>query len=235
MRPPQRGTAKLADKITLNEKYTQYFFELTSPPIMEFDAGQYVSIQVSPRGDRRSYSICNNPTKTHAFELLVDLSPQGMGTTYLANLALGEEISILGPMGVFTLVDNDETALNFVATGSGVAPFRSMILDLLINKKDKRDMTLYWGLRHENTLFWQDEFLDLAEAHDNFHFHPVISKPSSEWPLCQGHVTNCVSVHPQIDGAGYYLCGNAKMIEEMKGILADKSVPAVHVHHEKFF
>lgn len=235
MKPPQRGTARLSDKIQLNDKYTQYFFELTSPLLVEFEGGQYVSIQVSPRGDRRSYSICSNPSKTHAFELLVDLTPQGMGTTFLRNLALGDEISILAPMGVFTLVDNDETSINLVATGSGIAPFRSMILDLLINKKDKRDITLYWGLRHETTLFWQDEFLDLAEAHDNFHFHPVISQPTPEWPLCQGRVTDCISMHPQEAGAGYYLCGSAKMIEDMKNILADKNVPAAHVHHEKFF
>jgi len=236
MIPPKRAKAKLTNKLVLNEKYVLFDFEMTEPHLLEFQAGQYVSIQVSPRGDRRPYSICNAPSINHKFELLVDMEPMGLGVSYLDQLAFGQEVDILAPMGVFTLSDKaDEQALVFVATGSGAAPFRSMLLELLQNQHDTREMILYVGLRHEHYMFWQDEFTELVEAFPNFHFHPVISKASDQWPLCKGRVTDCVSLHQQPENAGYYLCGSQSMIEQVATMLAQKGVPATHVHHEKFF
>ena len=84
-------------------------------------------------------------------------------------------------------------------------------------------------------MFWQDEFSELAESFPNFHFHPVISKATDQWPLCRGRVTNCLTLHQQPAEAGYYLCGNQSMIEEVTTMLAQKGVPPTRVHHEKFF
>ncbi len=236
MIPPRRGKARLAEKIVLNDKYVQFFFEMVEPHELVFEAGQYVSVQVSPRGDRRPYSICSTPDKKHAFELLVDMTPGGLGTTYLQNIQFGQEIDILAPMGVFTLASGTaEQALMFVATGSGLTPFRSMILDQLQAKNDKREMYLYLGLRFENLLFWQDEFLELAETHPNFHFHPVISQAGPEWPLCRGRVTDCLAVHEQPANAGYYLCGNTHMVEQVVQMLTQRGIANDRIHHEKFY
>lgn len=235
MTPPQRAEAKLVERLEHSEKFIQLSFELVNPPVMPFQAGQYVSVQVSEHGDRRSYSICSSPEKDHGFELLVDVSPQGLGSIHLQQLALGQSLNVLGPLGVFTVPQNsDEQSLVFVATGSGIAPFRSMILDQLQEKHDTREMTLYWGLRHVEQLFWQDEFSELSQNFPNFHFHPVISQPESEWPLCRGRVTDCLNVHQLPDQAGYYVCGNAAMVHEVLPFLAQKGVPEAHIHHEKF-
>jgi NAD(P)H-flavin reductase len=236
MIPPRRGKARLAEKVVLNDKYSQYYFEMVEPTELLFEAGQYVSIQVSPRGDRRPYSISSTPDKKHAFELLVDVTPGGLGTTFLQTVQYGQEVDILAPMGVFTLADDStEQAVVFIATGSGIAPFRSMILNQLQAKRDPREIYLYFGLRHEQQLFWQDEFLELAESFPNFHFHPVISQPTPEWPLCRGRVTDCLAVHQQPANAGYYLCGNTKMVEQVVQMLGERGVPNEHIHHEKFY
>lgn len=233
---PQPCKAKLADKRVHNEKFTQYFFELIDPPEKEFLAGQYVSLKASERGERRSYSICSSPDETHHFELLVDVTPQGLGTSYLANLQFGQEVEILMPLGMFTVPDNsNEKSLAFLATGSGVAPFMSMILDQLQNKHDTRPMTLYWGMREVNQLFWQDRFQELAESFPNFHFHPVISQPIEGWPLCVGRVTDCLANHAFDQEAGYYICGNAPMLKDVLAFLETKGIPQEHIHHEKFF
>ncbi len=235
MNPPRRGKARLSEKVQLNDKYTQYYFEMVEPFAFEFLSGQYVSVQVSPRGDRRPYSICSSPDKKHAFELLLDLIPGGLGSNFLYQLPFGSEVDILAPMGVFTLADpTTEDAIVLIATGSGIAPFRSMILDLLQGKHDQRQIIFYWGLRHEQYLFWQDEFLELAESFSNFHFHPVISQPTPQWPLCHGRVTDCLSVHEQPANAGYYLCGNTQMVEQVVQQLTEKGVAKDHIHHEKF-
>jgi NAD(P)H-flavin reductase len=233
---PQQFTAVFEEKIIYNDKYVEYHFELQQPHRMEFAAGQYVSMKVSERGDRRSYSICSSPLVQHGFELLLDVSPHGIGTQYIENLNFGDQVEVLAPLGGFVIQQQlQEEEFVFVATGSGIAPFRSMLLDLLQGQHDTRPITLYWGLRHAQHLFWQNDFLDLAQAFPNFKFHPVISQAVDEWPLCRGRVTDCLSIHELPKQAGYYLCGNAAMITEVNTLLQQKGVLEQNIHYEKFY
>lgn len=235
--PPQKFIARLEEKTQLNEKFVQFSFELVTPHMMDFQAGQYVSIRVDDHGTRRSYSICSRPDINHGFELLIDIEPQGIGVTFLQNLRYGQEIEVLGPMGQFMIEDKqDEESLVFVATGSGVAPFYSMIQDRLQVKQDLRPMILYWGLRYADQLFWQDEFSQLAENFSNFKFHPVLSKPAEGWVLCSGRVTDCLSVHDLLPNAGYYLCGGKQMIEDtVKLLTTTLEIKQENIHHENFY
>lgn len=233
---PQQYTAKLSDKVIFNPKFEHYTFELVQPNKLSFTAGQYVSFAVSGQGHRRSWSICSSPENDHGFEILIDPAPMGIGTQFLQDLQLGGEVKLLAPLGQFVIDESGtEQSLAFVATGVGVTPFRAMILDLLQLKKDTREMTLYWGLRHIEDLIWQDEFQELAENFKNFHFHPVMSQASQEWPLCRGRVTDCLSIHELPVNAGYYLCGSDQMIQDVKNSLLSKNVPAEHIHREKFY
>src|SRR5689334_14876249 len=120
MIPPKSCRAKLADKIILNSKFVQYRFEMDEPHHFDFVAGQYISLLVDPAGDRRSYSICSVPSDDHSFELMLDETPNGIGTQYLRNLQFGEEVQFLAPLGMFT-IEEDATGfpLVFVATGAG--------------------------------------------------------------------------------------------------------------------
>ena len=236
--PPKQYLAKFEDKIQHNEKFVQYMFELVEPHDMPFVAGQYVSIKVNDAGERRSYSICSSPDITHGFELALDITPGGAGCKYLEGLQFGQEISLLGPMGRFVVEDEalaKEPALIFIATGSGIAPFHSMLLDMLQLRHDTRPMVLYWGLRHEQELFWELEFKDLSEHFPNFSFHPVISRPGAEWNLCTGHVSDCLIKHGIAQPAGFYLCGNKPMIEETTALLLQTGVTPEYIHHEKFY
>jgi benzoate/toluate 1,2-dioxygenase reductase component len=261
MNPPQQFTAKLEEKITYNDKFTQFQFELVQPHTMEFAAGQYVSIKVDDKGSRRSYSICSSPAVAHGFELLIDMTPQGIGSQYLKGLKFGDEIEFLGPMGMFTIAEPSaggaaaseqpvavanpvptqtaqqpaEEQIVLVATGSGITPFRSMVLDLLQVKHDPRPITLHWGVRHSENLIWLDEWQQLENAFANFKFHPVISKPLSAWPLCRGRVTDCLKTHDLPENAGYYLCGGQAMIQDVVPLLEGRGVTAAQIHHEKFF
>lgn len=236
MKPPQQFTARLEDKIAHNDKFVQYHFELVEPHTMEFSSGQYVSIKVDDKGTRRSYSICSTPAITHGFELLVDVAPQGIGTQYLENMAFGDEVSILGPLGQFTLDESKPgDAIVMIATGSGIAPFRSMIHDLLQHQNDTRPIYMHWGMRHAEKLFWLDEWQDLEKAFGSFRFHPVISRPIPDWNLCRGRVTDCLGLHDLPENAEYYLCGGKPMIDDMIPLLIKRGVPENMIYHEKFF
>jgi NAD(P)H-flavin reductase len=246
MTTPQQFTAKLEDKTIHNEKFVQYRFELVKPHTMEFAAGQYVSVKVDEKGIRRSYSICSSPAVTHGFELLIDTSPNGIGTNFFKNLEFGDQVELMGPLGVFTLAaensvaESSEAAQNsesvvLVGTGSGIAPLRSMVLELLQVNQDQRQIHLHWGVRYAHNLFWLDEWQELEESFPNFHFHPVISRPIPDWILCRGRVTDCLSLHDLPSNASYYLCGGQAMTTDVTALLEKREISAAQVHHEKFF
>jgi CDP-4-dehydro-6-deoxyglucose reductase, E3 len=236
--PIPRITAALSDRQSLTEKFVWFQFEMKEPSVLKFQAGQYASLGFPDNPVRRPYSIASSPAEEHGFELLLDITPMGIGTKYLLELPLGGEASFLAPMGLFTLAQGEqaqkEKALIFVATGSGITPLRSMILWLLQTQNDQREIWLYWGLRYEQDLFWEEEFQELTRAFPNFHFHVTLSKASEEWPLCRGHITDCLSIHELPAEAGYYMCGNKPMVEETLGLLQEKGIPKESVHFEKF-
>ncbi len=235
---PQKITARFEDKVVLNEKFVQLKFELQEPHSMPFLAGQYVSIKVSEKGERRSYSISSSPGITHGFELLVDLSPNGVGSHYLKNLQFGQTIDAMGPMGRFVLEPEaleQEPTIALVATGSGLAPLYSMLQDLLHVRQDKRPIILYWGMRYDHELFWLDDLYEMDKLYENFSFHPVISRPGEAWTLCTGRITDCLTNHGILNPAGYYICGNKPMLEDVTNLLQQASVPTERVHFEKFY
>ena len=237
MQPPQQHIARLEDVELHSSRYAQFYFELVQPNELNFEAGQYVSIKVSQIGERRSYSICNSPEIKHGFELLVDLKPMGVGSQFMKNLRFGDQIEILAPMGHFVVPENlQQEHLVYIATGSGVTPFRSMIEDQLRNKRSTRQITLHWGLRSAEDLFWLELWEDLMTNFPNFHFHPVLSQAPDDWTLCRGRVTDCLSVHTLPANAAYFLCGNQQMITDATQFLTtQRSVDPSLVFTEKFY
>jgi NAD(P)H-flavin reductase len=233
---PQKHTARLEEKIQHNDRFTQFSFELIEPHRLEFQAGQYISIQVSDKGERRSYSICSTPDNHHQFDLLIDYLPQGLGVKFFQGLEFGAELEALAPMGQF-IVPEELSAehLVFVATGSGIATFKSIIEDQLRNKQDQRQITLHWGMRHAEDLFWLEEWQELDEAFSNFHFHPVLSKSTEGWTLCRGRVTDCLSIHKQPKNAAYFLCGGQAMIQDVTALLIKQGIDQKLILTEKFF
>lgn len=234
MLKPAQYRAKLEEIIPLNDKYYQFSFELTQPHRLDFLAGQYVSIKVDESGERRSYSICSSPAINHGFELLLDAEPNGLGTKFLKSLQFGQEIEFLAPLGRFVLAENQEPIV-LVAAGSGIAPFRAMVLDLLQNKQSQQDIALYWGMRYDEQLFWLEEFSQLMEAFKNFKLIPVISKPSEAWTLDQGRVTDALRVHGLAEKAHYYLCGGEQMVIDTRSLLEEMGISEEQIHYEKFY
>lgn len=235
--PVQVYRARAADHILLKGKFQYLTLELIEPQTLSFQAGQFIMMTVPGMTAKRSYSIASSPADTHKIDLLVDVSPQGDGSLYLQSLNPGEEVEFMAPAGQFTVAsDPSETKLIFVATGSGISAVRSMILDQLQVKADPRRLHLHWGMRYAQDIFWEDEFRLLEKQFPNFHFDLVISKPPEGWPLCTGHVTDCLN-HHYLDhpSAGYYLCGNHRMVEDLGAFLKSKGVPDSHFHHERFY
>lgn len=234
--------AKVRTHELLSNKFQYVDFELLKPPRISFQAGQYLIMKIPGMEERRNYSIASAPAEDHSVEILVDVSPGGDGSLFLAALAPGNEVEFMAPAGQFVVADpakeigGQEEMLLFVATGSGISSIRSQLMDLLQTKKDKREMTLHWGLRYVEDVFWEEEFREMTEFFPNFHFDLVLSRPPLHWPLCSGYVTHCVAEHHKdISKVGAYLCGNGQMIADMTTLLTERGVPQARIHTEKFF
>ena len=231
MDKPQSFQAKVAEHVELNKKYHLIKLELIEPHQLEFIAGQYVSISIGG-GERRAYSIVSTPSIKHAVELLVDIEPGGKGSTFMKNLKPGDAVEFMAPLGQFVMAN--EPKLLFVATGSGIAPFKSMIGDLLEDKKDTREIWLLWGLRQVEEMFWEEEWRQINEYYANFHYRLMISKPPGMWPLVSGHVDKELNDVALNQDWGVYLCGNKEMIAEVAQMVQNRGVDIKKIHQEKY-
>ena len=238
--------ARLSDRyyVSDNERFLLLKFELVEPNEIIFEAGQYVSLKISDKGERRSYSIASTPDNKHGFSLLAEIVPEGKGSNYLMSLVPGDSVEILGPMGRFVVtppptaaVSGEMSKLLFVATGSGIVPIWSMINDLLINKKVLTPVRLHWGMKREEDLFWIDNLERLAEAHPNFVYDVVLSRGSEEWGLCRGHVQDCLSRdfgNGELSKWSGYVCGAKEIVLDICAKLEELSMPKEVIYHEKF-
>ena len=228
----------LSKKENLTGSYWLFCLEFQNP--YDFLAGQYVSVKVAPDGTRRSYSIAS-PPDGKTIELLIDVSPGGMGSQYFLSSNEGDTVEALGPVGIFTLATkNPKPNRMFIATGSGIAPLRAMTLDSLRKKTALGEVRLLWGMRHEEDLFWQEEFVQLSRDYANFSYQVVLSKPSEDWHGESGHVEDCLGKGFMIQERDlntweFFLCGGQEMIMETGGYLAGQGVAKENIHFEKFF
>lgn len=188
----------------------------------DFKAGQFVNVEVE-ENFWRSYSIASPASEKNSLEFVVDVSPGGKGSEFFKKIKANDLMHIKGPFGRLTLPESKDNDFCFVATGTGIAPFRSMVKEL-----DGQRVSLFWGLRFKEDIFFEDEFKNLKK------FCISLSKPL-EWKGETGHVTECLKRDDFDKNTLFYLCGNQSMIEEVKGILIGKEVGEEKIIFEKFF
>jgi NAD(P)H-flavin reductase len=234
--------ARVSDKYYVNEseRFLYVKLELLEPNAINFAAGQYVSLKVAERGERRSYSIATTPDVTHGIGLLVEMIPQGLGSDYLTTTSIGSEVEIVGPLGRFVVHEPDPTTESqrlFIATGSGIVPIWSMIHDLLLNKHETAPVRLHWGMKKESDLFWIDHLERLRAVYSNFVYDIVLSRGSESWELCQGHVQDCLDrdfPNGSLAKWAGYVCGSPEIVEDICRYLETHSMKKELIFHEKF-
>ncbi|WP_123532974.1 ferredoxin--NADP reductase [Halosimplex salinum] len=152
----------------------------------EYLAGQYVGLRY--RGNSRAYSLASSPTRD-TVEICVRRVPGGdISPRLCADLSVGDKVTLRGPRGDLVLDDPSERDLVFLATGTGVAPFKGMIDYVFETGLDEvggenRDVWLFLGAAWEDDLPYREAFREYADAHENFHFVPCLSRESylSNW------------------------------------------------------
>ena len=205
---------------------------LIEPARIVFAPGQFVSFEIERAGSRRpatrAYSIASAAQRDTAIELVLNRVAGGPGSEYLFGLQEGDRTSFKGPVGSFVLRDSPRGLL-FVATGTGIAPIRSMLRSLA-EASSPRAMTLVWGLRSERDLYYQDELIRLRERLPGFSFTTTLSQPTNGWRGSVGRVTALVEARvTDVTNLEVFLCGNGGMIRDVREILRRKGLCPIRV------
>ena len=207
---------------------------------MQFQAGQYVNIELPElAGQSRAFSLASAPQSPDVVELNIRIVPGGQVTTWVhENLAVGGKIKITGPYGRFFVKKSANVPLIFMAGGSGLSSPKSMIEDLLA-EGCTLPMTLVYGQRCREELYYDAEFRALAAKHPNFTYVPALSSEpeGSDWNGARGFVHEAAKAHFDNDFRGHkaYLCGPPAMIEACISTLMQGRLYERDIYMEKFF
>lgn len=200
---------------------------------LDFQAGQYMNLHLPGIDGGRPFSLANAPSEKNQLEFHVRRVPEGRGTGYIhEQLAVGDSLTVSGPYGRFFTRHSQVKPALFLAGGTGVSSPKSMILELL-EKGDKRAITLIHGVRSLRDLYDREFYLDLAEQHAQFRYVPALSEPQAEdeWHGETGFVHEVAErlYDGQFAGNSAYLCGPPVMVEAcirslMKGRLFEADI-----------
>jgi CDP-4-dehydro-6-deoxyglucose reductase len=214
----------------------RYFIEIPELELFDFLPGQFVTIDLpiheKPNKRWRSYSISSHPNGSNIFELLIVLNPDGLGTPYIfREWKVGAEIILRGPQGVFTLQQPIEKALYLICTGTGIAPFRSMVNYIDSLNIPHQEIVLIYGCRRKDNLMYFDELTALSKNLNGFSYIPTLSREN--WEGRTGYVH---SVYEELcinrPNAQFYLCGWKEMIDEAKGRILNMGYDKKDIHLE---
>jgi NAD(P)H-flavin reductase len=186
-------------------------------------------------------SISSSADDLSEYEFFIRHVESGGFTPLLWERSVGDLINIKGPKGKFLLQEDGRRAL-FVASGTGLAPFISMI-ETLRGRGQERDIVLLHGVSYDYDLAWREQLTEL-EAGDGFPLRYVgtVSRPQQcpEWTGCTGRVE--AIVESQLDGydltpetATIYLCGNPEMVSAVEEIAAERGFPPEQVRKELYW
>jgi CDP-4-dehydro-6-deoxyglucose reductase len=239
---PLTVQAELISKKSLTVDVIEFRFR--PEPEFTFQPGQFISIVIPGRGPggrdlRRAYSIASAPELrqgSHSeFDLCVKLVEGGPGTQYLNGLKIGEKFTGMAPFGDFVYHSKAGRHAVFIATGTGIAPFRSMALSKGFQNQPPASARLLFGARNEGDLLYTEELQAVLGTQN---FIQALSRSGKEWGGFQGRVTDWLRQNAaQIawKETEFYLCGNGAMIDEVKQILVAQGVEKSSIHQEVYY
>jgi ferredoxin-NADP reductase len=231
--------ARLVRSVPLSEFTKHLELEVEGVDHFGFVPGQWLSVKANtPDGEEmtRAYSIASPPSENGHVAFCLNRVNEGFMSNHLLSLNEGGEITFQGPFGNFILHPPMRDTL-FIATGTGIAPFRSMLHWLLAEevRHEGRQLWLLFGARTEQDLYYREELEQLAAKHSNFHFLPTLSRAPAEWKGLRGYVQTHV---PEIVGSRTdmhaYICGLAKMVKVNRDLLKNLGWDRTSIRYERY-
>tara|TARA_X000000950_G_scaffold14462_1_gene15658 strand:- start:31899 stop:32885 length:987 start_codon:yes stop_codon:yes gene_type:complete len=215
----------LPSKISVIEKLTDDIVRvvLRLPPSsnFNFNSGQYVNII---KGNiSRSYSIANSSDHKNQLEFFIKKYTNGLMSKYFFEEAkINDLLRLEGPIGTFFLRNSDSTNIIFLATGTGIAPIKSILegLDRSPEKNMNKNLWLIFGARFKEDLFWKPNFKNLS-----IEYIPVLSRENQHWKGAKGYVQDIVLQQKiDLENTQVYACGSNDMIKSAKKLFFNNNL-----------
>ncbi len=190
----------------------------------EFRAGQYLVLSIPGDRKAREYSIYSSEQDPYIDLLIKEVDPGGEVSKDLRHLKVGTAVQISGPFGFFIVKDEvieKKQPIVFVATGTGISPFRS-----IIRSYPNLNYKIIHGVRSANEAYHTEDY------------------PKEKFVLCTSRddngdykcrVTDYLNDQPINKNALYYLCGNSAMVDQVTDFLEENDFPLEQIKTEIFF
>lgn len=219
---------KLIDKKELVSGVWEMSFD-TKNQNFSFRAGQYVRLVLpnldtdDTKGPARLFSISSSPSEKEKLQIAFRASDSGFKKTLL-NMPIGSEAKIEGPFGTFALPINFEKPIVFIAGGTGITPFLSMIRHVAEQKPPHR-INLLYGSRNKNSVAFQQELEAL-----------VSRNPQIKVSFAAGLINEKLirKNSPKDFDAFFYLSGPPAMLDVVRSILRSNKTPAENIYYEEW-
>ncbi|MGO9241609.1 MAG: ferredoxin--NADP reductase [Bryobacteraceae bacterium] len=226
--------ARLIKSREIVPEVRHFVFDVPAADRLEFTPGQFVSFSQSVLGRlvTRAYSIASAPAGS-LFELVLNRVKDGIFSPWLFEMKPGDTVEMQGPLGYFVprVPFHDSV---FVATGTGIAPFRSYLQWQPIIESENR-ITLLFGARYEEGLIYRGEFETIERTRPGFRFLPTITRPDAGWPgrtgWVQQHLDEALEGRLDVD---VYVCGLKAMADDVRAILKRKGLTRQQIRYEKY-
>jgi ferredoxin-NADP reductase len=231
--------ARVLRSVALSEFTKHIELEVVGVTRFGFVPGQWLSVKANkPDGQEmmRAYSIASPPSENGHVAFCLNRVHEGFMSNYLCGLDEGAKITFQGPFGDFILRPPMRDTV-FVATGTGIAPFRSMLQWLLAeaDRHQERELWLLFGARREQDIYYREGFERLAAEHSNFHFLPTLSRGAEDWKGLRGyvqqHLGEIVGMRSDMHA---YICGLDKMVKANRELLKDLGWDRTSIRYEKY-
>jgi len=243
----EQYNATLVRRVDHTDDLATFWVKFDGEPT-QFDPGQYMTTGVYADGKivQRPYSVASPPETAgeEGYEFYVRLVPVIRFTTLLWRLPIGHAMRMIGPKGKFLLEPDDNRTHLFVSTGTGIAPFISMMRQHLIHGRPRRTVMLN-GSSYADELGYRD-LLEQWQRDGTYPvtYVPTISRPDAArnagWDGRIGRVEGvvrdvCRDLKLRPEKTVVYICGNPEMIINVETLLMDAGFPEFHVKKELYW
>lgn len=226
----------------------RFWIQIPELTQFDFEPGQFVTFDLPIHEQRnkrwRSYSIASAPDGSNIFELVIVLMEDGLGTPHLFNdVKVGSELIVRGPQGKFTMPDTLDKDLYLICTGTGIAPFRSMVHYIHQKQIAHKNIHLIFGCREFKDSLYEQELKQLEKVLPGFYHHPCFSRELVVGPAqYSGYVHACYTQlierykgkNGSIPPAYFYLCGWKNMVDDAKQKLMELGYDKQAIHLELY-
>lgn len=238
MNDTQKLKARLLEWKELAPEVHHVEFEVPEVAEFKFTPGQFISVVENVDGQEitRAYSIAS-PRDGNRFALCLNRVPNGAISNYIFGLSTGDEILISPPLGYFTLRHPGRRVV-FVGTGTGIAPFRSMLHDHL--PRMQLHINMLFGTRYESGLIYREEMEQFDREYPSFRYMPTLSRPHQDWHgrsgRVQAHLDEALAFHQPDDifDTDVYICGLKEMVDGVRAELKKRGFDRKQIIYEKY-